>query len=165
MIHSSQHLDHELWVQEHTVAGFSPQLLLLPREATNAQPVARTQWDTQGSQSQNKRKLQDKTFIIFFLILCQLRKYVRSQMRQRTNKGKINDCWRNNDETQQTLGKGSRSLTPLQSEVWSDQTAESSRSEHCSTYNGDLTVERLSRLSFHSTMCLLRLHILNCPHP
>lgn len=35
MINSCQHLHHELWVQQHAVARFSPKLLLLSREATH----------------------------------------------------------------------------------------------------------------------------------
>ncbi len=42
MIDSSQHLHHELGVQQHAVARFSPKLLLLPGEATYAQPEERT---------------------------------------------------------------------------------------------------------------------------
>lgn len=38
VIDSSQHLHHELRVQQHTVARFPPKLLLLPGEATYTQP-------------------------------------------------------------------------------------------------------------------------------
>lgn len=36
VINSSQHLHHELRIQQHAVARLPPKLLLLSREATNA---------------------------------------------------------------------------------------------------------------------------------
>lgn len=38
VIDGSQHLHHELGVQQHAVARFPPKLLLLPGEATYTQP-------------------------------------------------------------------------------------------------------------------------------
>lgn len=43
VVDSSQHLHHELGVQQHAVTRFPPELLLLPGEATHAQPEGKTQ--------------------------------------------------------------------------------------------------------------------------
>lgn len=42
VINSSQHLHHELRVQQHAIARFPPKLLLLPGEATYTQPEGGT---------------------------------------------------------------------------------------------------------------------------
>lgn len=43
MVDGSQHLHHELGVQQHAVAGFPPELLLLAGETAHAQPGGGTQ--------------------------------------------------------------------------------------------------------------------------
>lgn len=43
VVDGGQHLHHELRVQQHAVAGFPPELLLLPGETAHAQPGGGTQ--------------------------------------------------------------------------------------------------------------------------
>lgn len=48
MIDGSQHLHHELGVQQYAVTWFPPELLLLPGEATYTQPKEETHTHTKS---------------------------------------------------------------------------------------------------------------------
>lgn len=127
MINGSQHLHHELRVQQHAVARFPPKLLLLPGETTHTQPEEGTHIHSRISKvskviqhqatnkgrwfrRENKTKVQRRSTVPSSLYVSAAGSST-DQMR-RTTKGNISQFLSelHKEETHQTVSKGGEIL-------------------------------------------------------